>query len=54
MTAATSPEEQLRAKNAELLARLEEAEETLRAIRCGEVEALMVETASGPQLFTLQ
>jgi len=54
MTAATSPEQQLRAENAELRAELEEAEETLRAIRCGEVEALVVETAGGPQLFTLQ
>jgi len=53
MTPATSPEEQLRAENAELRARLEEAEETLRAIRSGEVEALVVETAQGPQVFTL-
>jgi len=53
MTPATSPEEQLRAENAELRARLAEAEETLRAIRSGEVEALVVETADGPQIFTL-
>jgi len=51
---ATSPEAQLRAENAELRARLEEAEDTLRAIRSGEVEALVVETADGPQIFTLQ
>ena len=44
---------QLRAENAELRARLEEAEETLRAIRTGEVDALVVETAGGPQVFTL-
>jgi len=50
----TSPEEQLRAENADLRARLEEAEETLRAIRSGEVEALVVETSEGPQIFTLQ
>jgi len=49
-----SPDEQLRVENAELRARLEEAEETLRAIRSGEVEALVVETADGPQIFTLQ
>jgi len=53
MTPLTSPEEPLRAENAELRARLEEAEETLRAIRRGEVEALVVETADGPQIFTL-
>ena len=35
-------------------ARLEEAEETLRAIRGGEVDALVVETVDGPQVYTLQ
>jgi len=54
MTSNDSPGAQLRAENAELRARLEEAEETLRAIRTGEVEALIVETADGPQVFTLQ
>ncbi len=54
MSPATMPDEQLRAENAELRARLDEAEETLRAIRSGEVEALVVETADGPQIFTLQ
>ncbi|NKE73324.1 PAS domain-containing sensor histidine kinase [Candidatus Manganitrophus noduliformans] len=39
---------------AELRARLEEAEETLRAIRKGEVDALIVEGAEGPQIFTLK
>ena len=34
--------EQLLAENAELRARLEEAEETLRAIREGEVDAIIV------------
>ena len=53
MTSSTSPEEQLRAENALLRARLEEAEETLRAIRSGEVDSLVVETAEGPQIFTL-
>ena len=33
---------------------LEEAQETLRAIRQGEVDALVVEGALGPQLFTLK
>jgi PAS domain S-box-containing protein len=44
----------LRAENAELRARLEEAEEMLHAIRAGEVDALVVEGDAGPQLFTLQ
>ena len=54
MSATASTNETLRAENAELRARLEEAEEVLRAIRSGEVDALMVETAAGPQLFALQ
>jgi len=54
VTPATSPEAQLRRENAELRARLEEAEDTLRAIRTGEADALIVETADGPQVFTLQ
>jgi PAS domain S-box-containing protein len=37
-----------------LRARLEEAEETLRAIRCGEVDALVVEGPEGEQVFTLK
>jgi len=54
MTPASSAEQQLRAENAQLRAALEEAEDTLRAIRSGEVDALIVETADGPQVFTLQ
>ncbi|MDI1312266.1 PAS domain S-box protein [Prosthecobacter sp.] len=46
--------EELRAANAELRARLEEAEETLRAIHNGEVDALVVQGESGTQIFTLQ
>ena len=38
---------------AELRARLEEAEETLRAIRSGEVDALVVEGPAGHQIFSL-
>jgi two-component system sensor kinase len=37
-----------------LKARLDEAEETLRAIRNGEVDALAIETPTGPQIFTLK
>jgi PAS domain S-box-containing protein len=44
-------------KNGELAglrARLHEAEETLRAIRAGEVDAVVVAGKQGPQVFTLQ
>jgi len=37
-----------------LRSRLAEAEETLRAIRNGEVDALAIETPAGPQIFTLK
>jgi PAS domain S-box-containing protein len=49
-----SPDEQLRAENADLRARLEEAEETLRAIRSGEVDSLVVQTRQGLQIFSLE
>lgn len=39
---------------AALRARLEEAEETLRAIRQGEVDALVVDGQGGPRIFTLE
>jgi two-component system NarL family sensor kinase len=39
---------------AELRARLANAEETLRAIRTGEVDAVMVAGKQGPQVFTLE
>jgi PAS domain S-box-containing protein len=45
---------QLAAENEELRSRLDEAEETLRAIRGGEVDALMVPGKGGEQLFTLK
>ncbi len=38
----------------ELRRRLDEAEETLRAIRSGEVDALVVESSKGAQVFTLE
>jgi two-component system NarL family sensor kinase len=38
----------------ELRVRLAEAEETLRAIRAGEVDAVVVAGKQGPQVFTLQ
>jgi len=53
MLSDNSPEAQLRAENADLRARLQEAEETLHAIRSGEVDSLVVETDEGPQIFSL-
>jgi PAS domain S-box-containing protein len=47
-------EQALLAENAELRARLDEAEETLRAIRSGEIDALVIETSNGSQIYTLQ
>jgi len=41
-------------ENGRLRARLEELQETLRAIRSGEVDALVVETAGEHQVFTLK
>jgi len=41
------------AENAELRARLEEAEETLRAIREGEVDAVIVSGSKGDRVFAL-
>ena len=45
---------QLVDENADLRARLDEAEETLRAIRSGEVDALVVSGLEGDQIFTLK
>jgi PAS domain S-box-containing protein len=39
---------------ADLKTRLAEAEDTLRALRSGEVDALVVDGESGPQVFTLK
>jgi hypothetical protein len=38
----------------EMLARVSELEETLRAIRMGEVDAVVVSSPIGDQVFTLQ
>lgn len=54
MRAELPSEAVLLAENAELRARLEAAEETLRAIRRGAVDAFVVETSEGPQVFALQ
>ena len=45
-----SLEDRLRAENADLRQRLQEAEDTLHAIRTGEVDALIV----GAQVYTLE
>lgn len=45
---------QLVDENADLRARLNEAEDTLRAIRSGEVDALVVSSPEGDQIFTLK
>ena len=47
-------QEQLAAENEDLRAQLDEAEETLRAIRSGEVDALLVAGVDGEQLLTLK
>lgn len=47
-------EKNLAEENAALRARLEETEETLRAIRSGEVDALVVNSPGGPQVFILE
>ncbi|HET9212441.1 MAG TPA: ATP-binding protein [Thermoanaerobaculia bacterium] len=47
-------ETDLAAEAQELRARLQEAEETVRAIRQGEVDALVVEGARGDQIYTLK
>ena len=46
-------QKQLVDENASLRARLDEAEDTLRAIRSGEVDALVVSGVDGEHIFTL-
>jgi len=50
----SNKESGLRSQIEDLRARLAEAEETLRAIRSGEVDALVVAGAQGEQVFTLE
>lgn len=54
MTKQPTSQQQLRAENEDLRARLDEAEDTLRAIRSGEVDSLVVSGVGGEQLFTLK
>lgn len=51
---AKDPTQQLQRENEELKLRLEEAEETLRAIRHGEIDALVVQGKDGHQVYTLK
>ena len=54
MTTANRPHKELMAEIESLTARLEEAEETLRAIGNGEVDAFVVTGPGGEQVFTLK
>jgi len=54
MSLETKSRKQLLEEMDELQRRLEEAEETLRAIRNGEVDAICVEGPEGDQIFTLK
>jgi PAS domain-containing protein len=49
----TKREKELQWENEELRARLYESEETLRAIREGEVDAVVVSGSRGDQIFSL-
>jgi PAS domain S-box-containing protein len=49
-----SPQELPALSRRELVARLSEAEETLRAVRSGEVDAIVVNVQGGEKVFTLQ
>ncbi len=53
MAAARKTRQQLASENEELRARLAEAEETLRAIREGEVDAIVVSGPGGERVFSL-
>ena len=54
MIKATKTYEELLEELEELSFQLKEANETIQAIRTGQVDALMVETEEGPQLYTLK
>ena len=54
MNLAARTYKQLADEVADLRGRLDEANETLRAIRTGEVDAVLVQGPQGDQLFTLK
>ena len=47
-------ERELRAEIEDLRLRLQEAEETLHAIRSGDVDAFVIEEATGHRIYTLE
>ena len=52
-TSTTKTKEQLIIENEELHSRLVETEETLLAIRSGEVDAIVISGTNGDQIYTL-
>ena len=52
-TSITKTKEQLIIENEELHSRLVEAEETLTAIRCGEVDAIVISGSKGEQVYSI-
>jgi PAS domain S-box-containing protein len=50
----SSPQKVPAISRRQLVARLSEAEETLRAVRCGEVDAIVVNGQGGEKVFTLK
>lgn len=54
MTTADNQDQKLLAELEDLRARLADAEETLRAIQSGEVDALVVQGPEGPSVYTLK
>jgi PAS domain S-box-containing protein len=51
---ASQPPDKLIKEIIELKSRLEESEETLNAIRTGEIDAIVVEDPEGPQIYTME
>src|SRR5688500_8360528 len=54
MSKAAKSKKELEAECERLRERLDEAEQTLRAIHAGEVDAVLVNTREGEQIFTLE
>src|SRR5512135_2127446 len=54
MESGSKTTQELLAELADLRGQLAEAQETLRAIRSGEVDALVISTEAGERVFTLQ
>jgi signal transduction histidine kinase/ActR/RegA family two-component response regulator len=54
MDKTVAPDTTAQQRIAELSARLEEAEETLRAVRAGEIDAFIVQGPSGEQVYSLR